>query len=141
MNAAVPENGNVRFIISQLHLPCEDEVRGWECCHPPSPSSFARRATEDRRLRWTGCESVASISFQCQCGIWKVGLMTVRSKSHFVSKRHRRKGAHVYPFTGEVAFSTVNNRWNSTFIGVSLIEFYEVFAENLMPQITVIPTK
>ena len=32
MNAAVPENGNVRFTISQLHLPCEDEVRGWECC-------------------------------------------------------------------------------------------------------------
>ena len=52
--------------------------------------------------------------------------MTVQQQSHFVSKRHQRKGAHVYPFAGEVAFSTVNNRWLSTFIGVSLIEFYEV---------------
>ena len=56
-------------------------------------------------------------------------LMTVRSQSHFVSKRHRRKGVHAYLFAGEVAFSTVNNRWLITFIGISLIEFYEAFAE------------
>jgi hypothetical protein len=91
-----------------------------------TPSLTAAKATESICLP---IQPKLVASFQCQCGIWKVGLMTVRSKSHFVSKRHRRKGAHVYPFAGEVAFSTVNNRWFSTFIGISLIEFYEVFAE------------